>query len=193
MRLASYVIDPRIAIIVWAGNQAGWGPESAASNGFKLSALKPTAPAAPILEAVDSTSMRVHFTMPPVRPGAPAHEAVTIFISADNGAWKPVDSVSGTLQEGQSYTARLSVAVVKGLSENVSYRARLSVWNACGWGAKSAASESLELPMSAVLITGGRTREERDAELRKRAVDVETESAASSRAVSRLPKKVKRE
>ena len=59
-------------------------------------ALRPVAAAAPVLEAVDKTSMRVNnlFAAPPVRPGAPKNTGVLVHVraggneAADSAAWK---------------------------------------------------------------------------------------------------------
>ena len=156
----------------------------------------------PLLEAVDSTSLRVHFSPPPVRPGAPAHDFVTVHVS-DGGA--VVDAASSTLKPGLAFVAVVGFALVKGLSKEVSYRAKVSVRNIHGWGAHSPSSEPLQLPEPAspvsgpvsgpaspeVEVTGSKSREERDAELRKRSVDVDAEVVDVD--APRYPKRSKQE
>ena len=82
-------VDPKATYVarVRLGNQSGWGPDSPASKSLTLASLAPSAPAAPLLEAVNKTSLRVHFTLPPVRPDASAHGIVTVHVKAGNGAW----------------------------------------------------------------------------------------------------------
>ena len=186
-----YIAKVRLA------DTSGWSPDSAPSKGLKLASLRPIAPAAPVLEAVDETSMRVHFTTPPKLPGAPKHSSVAVLIRAGDGAWRPLDAATSKIGPGKAHRASCTMADVKGLSAGETYHAKISVKNACGWGDHSALSEGLKLPGSEVECTGSRTLEERNAELRKRAVDVEaeTESMGASRSVSRLPpeKRVKSE
>ena len=163
-----------------AKSVCGWGEFSPISEPLQLH-FKPTAPAAPVLEeALDATSMRVHYTLPPVRPGTPAHKWLAIHVQPDGGAWQVLDALSSTLSDTPRKVVQLlsgspSYAVVKGLSEGVTYRARVHTENIHGWSAFSPISEPLQLPVSEVEVTGSRSREERDAELRKRAVDVDAE------------------
>ncbi|EOD22655.1 hypothetical protein EMIHUDRAFT_368284, partial [Emiliania huxleyi CCMP1516] len=194
-------------------NACGWGAFSPVSEPLTLgaAAFKPIASAAPLLEAVDSTSLRVHFSPPPVRPGAPAHESVTVYVGV-GGAWQTVDAASSTLKPGVAFRAGVGFALVKGLSEGVTYRAKVSVRNIHGWGAHSPSSEPLQLPEPAspvsgpassvsgpvsgpaspeVEVTGSKSREERDAELRKRSVDVDAEVVDLD--APRYPKRSKKE
>jgi len=195
-------------------NACGWGAFSPVSEPLTLgaAAFKPIASAAPLLEAVDSTSLRVHFSPPPVRPGAPAHESVTVYVGV-GGAWQTVDAASSTLKPGVAFRAGGGgFALVKGLSEGVTYRAKVSVRNIHGWGAHSPSSEPLQLPEPAspvsgpassvsgpvsgpaspeVEVTGSKSREERDAELRKRSVDVDAEVVDLD--APRYPKRSKKE
>ena len=180
---------------VQAYNSCGWGSHSAASEGLKLSGLRPTVPAPPVLEVVDGTSMRVHFTLPPRHPGAPPQTHVAILVRAgENGRWLPVDAAtSKQVQLGQDTTptrfhmASVGEALVTGLEEGTTYNARVVVNNSCGWGSHSAMSEGITLPQSDVEVTGETTWEGRDKELRKQAVDVETAGVARKQAVSRIP------
>ena len=193
---------------VSAKNACGWGAYSPVSEPLTLgaAALRPIAPAAPLLEAVDSTSLRVHFSPPPVRPGDPALDFVAVYVS-DGGAWQTVDAAASTLKPlGRAFRAGVESALVKGLSEGVTYRAKVSVRNIHGWGAHSPSSEPLQLPdgdescdpedpeveaegeaSPEVEVTGSKSREERDAELRKRAVDVDALDASG------YPKRSKQE
>ncbi|EOD28938.1 hypothetical protein EMIHUDRAFT_254008 [Emiliania huxleyi CCMP1516] len=152
-------VDPKATYVarVRLGNQSGWGPDSPASKSLTLASLLPTAPAAPLLEAVDKTSLRVHFSLPPVRPGASAHGNVTVHVKAGDGAWQAVDATSSTPfsadGSGTAHRADSRVALVKGLVEGLTYRAMVNVKNACGWGAFSPVSEPLTLGAAALRPT----------------------------------------
>ena len=64
--------------------------------------------------------------------------------------------------------------MVTGLEGGASYTAYISAWN-IGWGKPSPGSKPLKLKEdpSELEVTGSRTWAERDAELRKRAIDVD--------------------
>ena len=69
----------------------------------------PAAAAAPVLEAVDETSMRVHFNAPPVGERALAHKGVTLFVRADDGEWEAVDGQwNARRQRDGSYVVKLA-------------------------------------------------------------------------------------
>lgn len=178
------------------GNQFGWGPDSEVSTGLQLSSLRPLAAAAPVLEAVGETSMRVHWTLPPLLPGAPPFTRVAVYIREGTlGTWKPLDSKTTLVGAGEAHLASLCKAEVTGLSPDVTYFSHIKVKNACGWGPSSKASiRGLQLPCSDVEVTGTSTRAERDVELRKRAIDVES-ATLDTRVQSRIPdpKRVKKE
>jgi hypothetical protein len=177
-------------------NACGWGPQSATSTGLQLSSLRPLAAAAPVLEAVGETSMRVHWTLPPLLPGAPPFTRVAVYIREGTlGTWKPLDSKTTLVGAGEAHLASLCKAEVTGLSPDVTYFSRIRLMNAYGWGPSSEASiRGLQLPCSDVKVTGSSTREERDVELRKRAIDVES-ATLDTRVQSRIPdpKRVKKE
>ena len=179
-------------------NACGWGPHSATSTGLQISSLRPLAAAAPVLEAVGGTSMRVHWTLPPLLPGAPPFTDVAVYIREGTlGTFTAVDSKTTlvTASGAISYWASLCKAEVTGLSPDVTYFSHIKVKNACGWGPSSMASiRGLQLPCSDVEVTGTSTRAERDVELRKRAIDVES-ATLDTRVQSRIPdpKRVKEE
>ena len=156
--------------------------------------VAPLEPAAPVLEAVDQTSARVHFTLPPVRPGAPPHTCVVVSIGMlrdGSSEWKPVDSKTSTLSEGRAHAVSSTSALVKGLVAGATYRANIIVKNAHGPGPSSNTSEGATLPDEELHVAGERTWAERDAELRKRAIDLESAST-TSRTSSRVPPRAKR-
>ena len=110
--------------------------------------VAPLEPAAPVLEAVDQTSARVHFTRPPVRPGAPPHTCVVVSIGMlrdGSSEWKPVDSKTSTLSEGRAHAVSSTSALMKGLVAGATYRANIIVKNAHGPGPSSNTSEGASL------------------------------------------------
>ena len=175
-------------------NACGWGPDSTV---LRIKDFTPRAPATPVVEVVDETSVRVHFKLPPKLPGElPMTFVYVVAEVGSSGAIKSVDSKTSTLVAsgaGLAYGAAASVADVKGLSPGESYTFQVVARNACGWGGYSKGA-SVQLPSADVECTGGRTVEEKNAELRKRAVDVESEEVAG-RTASRIPaaKRAKKE
>jgi len=71
--------------------------------------------------------------------------------------------------------------VVTGLEGGASYEAQICASNDFGWGKSSPFSRPLKLKedSSELEVTGSRTWAERDAELRKRAIDVDDEAGPS--------------
>ena len=68
--------------------------------------------------------------------------------------------------------AKLTSCVVQGLAPNTEYEVRVLPGNACGWGPPSPPAR-FKTTRSDVEITGVQTQDERDAEAKKRAVDVD--------------------
>ncbi len=143
-------VDPSVKYFakVRLADKSGWGPDSAPSDGLTLASLRPSAPAKPVLKAVDETTMCVLYDLPPKQPGAPDHTLVGVYVRAGDGAWQAVDAATSALAKPGTCEARsasCSVADVKGLSADVTYHAVVRVKNACGWGPESAVSEGLNL------------------------------------------------
>ena len=168
-------------------NACGWGATSADSEPLCIKHFSPKAPAAPLLEVVSETSIKVCFTEPPKVGGEP-HTYATIFMRANRGAFKAVDGATCKLGGSRAVKLPCTHITVQGLAPATSYVAKIVMKNASGWGDESAESESVRLPDHEVEITGGLTWEQRDAQLRKRAIDVD-DTCHESRTVSRLPQK----
>ena len=128
----------------------------------------------------------------------PPCTCITVAVCKDGGAWRYYDSVSQKLVDtgGKSVGLPKTSIDITGLNAG-SYEAKLGARNAHGWGAFGPASQKANVVAAAdddeVSFTAMRTREERDAELRKRAVDVEADDAgtggdAGQKIVSRVKK-----
>ena len=153
-----------------ARNTAGWGEDSPVSAPLKINDFVPPAPGAPVLEAVEEPgSLRVRWSAPP------GSDFVTVYLSKNDADEEPVNAATGKLGEGQAYDASDGSCVVTGLEGGASYDAQISARNDFGWGKDSPFSRPLKLKEdpSELEVTGSRTWAERDAELRKRAIDVE--------------------
>ena len=122
-------------------NACGWGPDSTVSEGLRIKDFTPRAPATPVVEVVDETSVRVHFKLPPKLPGELPMTFVCMGARVGSlWAIKSVDSKTSTLVAGgtgKSYGAAASVADIKGLSPSESYTFHIAARNACGWGVHS--------------------------------------------------------
>ena len=181
-------------------NDAGWGKESPESKPLHLGWLPP-APAAPVLEAVSSTSLRVLWTLPPQPKNTPVYTNVAVFMRCGNGQWKVADATTGTLDVQGAKTffrASLLQSTVTGLEEGKHYQATLSVLNDAGWGDSSPDSELLQLPTSEVQLVGSTSREEKDEAGRKRAIDIDDpakggDGGGTSRQRQKTAARVKRE
>ena len=142
--------------------------------------------------------MTVLFTAPP--------EAtyMAVCINAGNGAAQVVCKDTGKLIPGGDnrgcFRSSAGKCVVKGLDRNTKYTVQVQAHNGIAWSLHSPCT-SIGTPddTTGAVITGVRTREERDAELLKLAIDVEHSpiqtEAGESRITSRLPqaKRVKKE
>ena len=105
----------------------------------------------------------------------PGSDCVTVFLSKNDADEEPVDASTGKLGQGKAYRASLGECVVKGLEGGASYDAQICASNDFGWGDCSPFSQPLKLKEdpSELEVTGSRSWAERDAELRKRAIDVD--------------------
>ena len=182
-------LDPSLQYIAKfrLGGSCGWGPDSATSKGLTLASLRPIVPGPPLLEAVDETSLRVHFRTPPKLPGAPDHERVGVIVRAGGGARQVVDAATSALMNsgrGTAHPASCTVADVKGLSAGETYQARISVKNACGWGPTSPLSDPVKLPGSELETTGSGTPNVTPKESRKRALETTSPPAARAKTAS---------
>ena len=151
-----------------AKNSAGWGPSSPVSAALKIDDFVPLIPGAPVLEAVKKAgSIRVRWTAPP------GSTHITVFLSKDGATKEMVDAASGKLGRGDAYRASPGTCLVTGLDGGAWYTAYITAMNAMGWSSYSPESKPLELKDDELEVTGSRSWAERDAELRKRAIDVD--------------------
>ena len=117
--------------------------------------------------------------------------------------WLPMCSVQKRLlattegPDAQVFPAGLTECVVPGLLAGVAYEVTLFCHNAAGWG-ECGTPSTLRQPATApapaddVQIVGGRTREQRDAELRKRAIDLDALPTPETVKTKEVDSKVKR-
>ena len=153
-----------------ARNTAGWGEDSPVSAPLKINDFVPPKPGAPVLEALEEPgSLRVRWAAPP------GSDFVTVFLRKNDADEEPVDAASGKLGSGDAHDASDGTCVVTGLDGGASYDAQICASNDFGWGRCSPFSRPLKLKedSSELEVTGSRTWAERDAELRKRAIDVD--------------------
>ena len=151
-------------------NTAGWGEDSPVSRPLKIDDFVPPKPGAPVLEALEEPgSLRVRWAAPP------GSDFVTVFLRKNDADEEPVDAASGKLGPGDAHDASDGTCVVTGLEGGASYEAQICASNDFGWGRDSPFSRPLKLKEdpSELEVTGSRTWAERDAELRKRAIDVD--------------------
>ncbi|KAH8095118.1 hypothetical protein JL720_2394 [Aureococcus anophagefferens] len=142
-----------------------FGPTSPASA--PLTIVPPVAPQAPLLEAVSSSEIKVTFAAPPDCAN------VNMIFQAVTGKATPAPRAKA----GE---------VVSGLQPDTEYEVFVAAKSAFGWSAVGPSSKFRTL--SDVEITGARTQEARDAELRKNAIDVDALDPAPA---AKRPKKEK--
>ena len=117
-------------------------------------------------------SLRVRWAAPP------GSEFVTVFVKKDGGLHPHpvVDAATGKLGRGgvaRAHRASTGECVVTGLEAGVSYTSVIKARNDFGWSHSSPESKPLTLKEDELEVTGSRSWAERDAELRKRAIDVD--------------------
>ena len=157
-----------------------WGPRGPWSKPLKFTDYAPEPPCEPVIDSITEDSVRVSFSL--------LQDCMHGGLSFFKGTKKlGFDFSSGTLI-GQAplekafgnYMGPASDCkkglVVSGLQPDTTYRVHCAAWNAFGWSGRSPESTFRTLPEDVVEITGTRTQAERDAELRKRALDVDAHS-----------------
>ena len=152
-----------------AFNDGGWGPDSPVSKPLKIDHFVPPTPGAPVLEAMEEAgSLRVRWA---VLPGC-TH--ISLYLSK-NGAKELEVAATGKVEKGDAHDASLGSCVVTGLEGGASYTALMCAENDFGCSHDSPYSKPLKLKEdpSELEVTGSRSWAERDAELRKRAIDVD--------------------
>ena len=165
---------------VAASNGIGWGPWSPLSTPTRLQDFLPPAPSAPVVDQITADSVRVFCALLPT-----CTSATVRFIAVDTGVELFVDHGRGNeLNPRGTAGARTSPraecykgVVVPGLSADTEYEVAYCQKNDFGWSRYSPRTKFRTL--SDVEITGTRTQEERDEELKRHAVDVDADDSAS--------------
>jgi len=137
--------------------------------------VKPSAPCAPILVQAGPHKLLVVLALPPARPPC---TSATLELCECGGscAWHVVKQGSTdqfTLGADTPATIVSTEVVVSGLRAKVKYVARMVAYSALGASPKSALSDPVECEEEEAEITGERSREMKDLEGKKRAVDLE--------------------
>ena len=173
--------DVEYSISVAAFNGVAWS-DFGPTTKIRLLDQAPRAPAAPVVSKIGEDSVCVHFTSPPqqyagdnmvvsvamaVVPGGP----VLYYNSKDH---RLISTTDPNFDEKRSpcQFAKLTSCVVQGLAPNTEYQVNILAGNLCGWGDASPGVKFKTL-RSEVEVTGVQTQDERDAEAKKRAVDVD--------------------
>ena len=171
------------AISLAAFNGVAWSEFGPAST-INLADHVPMVPCAPLVDTIGEDSAVVRFSPPPssiVRAGS---EVVLAFRvrGAPADATRYWDSKRNELVDGDYSRAALGLvnprkgrAVnVRGLAAATEYEATVIGANTFGWSVPSPATAFKTLP-GEVEVTGVQTQDERDAEAKKRAVDVDAD------------------
>ncbi len=162
---------------VAANNGIAWGPWSSPSKPMKLQDFQPPRPSAPVVDRISSDSARVFCAVLPKC----SHASIQ-FMAVGTGVQLLVDRnklvPSGTAGARTSTRAACYKGiVVPGLSPDTEYEVYYCQKNGFGWSRDSPRTKFRTL--SDVEITGTRTQEERDEELKRHAVDVDADDSAS--------------
>ena len=150
-----------------------WGPRGPWSKPLKLADHVPEPPCAPFLDKITQDSVRVSFSLMPKCSHATIRfkqGATTLAVDdATNAA--TIGCVTG---DATPASKGEDGVIVSSLLPDTAYEVSLSASyrNSNGWSAASPSTKFRTLPAE-VEITGTKTQEERDAELRKNAVDVD--------------------
>jgi len=159
-----------------------WGPRGPWSKPLKLADHAPEPPCAPFVDAgsITENSVRVYFTLLSdcsygclklARGPQP-------FQRFDNSTGALVDSYPTGATVGDVHptaSAGKKGIVICSLEPDTTYQVKVVAYNGFGFSAPSPVSTFRTLPEDVVEITGTRTQAERDAELRKRALDVDAD------------------
>ena len=138
---------------------------------MKLADYSPPAPCVPALSEITSDTVRVHFSLNPDCDLAKAR--------FKNNRRRPIEM-----------TVRLGIqgAIVPGLLPDTEYEVCVSAHSKFGWSPDSPFVKFRTLKDGDVEITGTRTQAERDAEAKKRAVDVDAEDDGEPERVEKRAK-----
>ena len=162
---------------VAACNGIGWGPWSSPSKPIKLADHQPPAPSAPVVDRITADSARVFCAVLKNCRASIGFLAVGtgIELFVDHGWGNELRPLAGALSSSRH--ACYKGVVVPGLSADTEYAVAYCQKNDFGWSPHSPRTKFRTL--SDVEITGTRTREERDEELKRHAVDVDADDDAS--------------
>ena len=154
-----------------AHNGIGWGPWSSPSKPIKLADHQPPAPSAPVVDRITADSARVFCAVLTNCRASIGFLAVGtgIELFVDHGWGNELRPLAGALSSSRH--ACYKGVVVPGLSPDTEYAVAYCQKNDFGWSPYSPRTKFRTL--SDVEITGTRTREERDEELKRHAVDVD--------------------
>ena len=152
-------------------NGIGWGPWSSPSKPIKLADHQPPAPSAPVVDRITADSARVFCAVLTNCRASIGFLAVGtgIELFVDHGWGNELRPLAGALSSSRH--ACYKGVVVPGLSADTEYAVAYCQKNDFGWSPYSPRTKFRTL--SDVEITGTRTREERDEELKRHAVDVD--------------------
>ena len=164
---------------VAACNGIGWGPWSSPSKPMKLLDFSPPVPSAPVVDQIGADSARVFCALLPTC----SHASIQ-FMAVGTGVQLVVDHRSGNKLVRYGGGAVLRAAcyagvVVSGLSPDTEYAVSYSQKGGFGWSRDSPRTKIRTLSSDDFEITGTKTREERDEELKRHAVDVDVDDDAS--------------
>ena len=169
---------------VSAHNGIGWGPWSPPSTPMRLQdyANRPPAPGPPVVDQISSDSARVFCAVLPT-----CTHATVIFTAVDTGIELAVDHAGGNklvprATVGATASPRADCYkgfVVPGLSPDTEYAVCYSQYGGFGWSPSYSPRTKIRTLSSDVIITGTKTREERDEELKRHAIDVDVDDDAS--------------
>ena len=163
-----------------AHNGIGWGPWSSPSKPIKLADHQPPAPSAPVVDRITADSARVFCAVLTNCRASIGFLAVGtgIELFVDHGWGNELRPLAGALSSSRH--ACYKGVVVPGLSADTEYAVAYSQKGGFGWSPSySPRTKFRTLSSDDFEITGTRTREERDEELKRHAVDVDADDDAS--------------
>ena len=160
-----------------------WGPRGPWSKPLKIVENVPDPPTAPIVDKVTQNSFRLRLNlMPDCTHGG-------VYLSHGSVQEQFCDKTLQLVAQGAIGPSAFKLkhgVVISGLQPDTLYHVYISAASAIGWSKTGPASTFRTL--SDVEITGARTQEARDAELRKNAIDVDALDPAPA---AKRPKKEK--
>jgi hypothetical protein len=165
-------------------NGSCWGPRGPWSKPLKLADHKPEPPCAPHFDKITQDSVRLRCAlMDDCTHANILFKQGSVRKAVDNDTHTLCNNATGSVTP--AFKAKEG-EVVTGLQPDTEYTVYYTVMNAFGWSMRGPASKFRTL--SDVEITGARTQEARDAELRKNAIDVDALDPAPA---AKRPKKEK--